>query len=511
CHAKKVGGAEEGNHPVNVSAKKKSNTIMGVGGKYGESMANQVICESCHMAHGGLNKNFLVMPAEVSSRASLCVTCHGESPSLSKRRVPRRGSHPVNVSPEKSSIPAAWSDGRVATVGQHGEIVCRTCHSPHGAVASKKLLAERNDKDSMCIACHPQKRFIAGSRHDLKNFEPNEKNINGRRAADLGPCSSCHLVHDGAGKFMWARKESINQRPGQYCIGCHSAEGVGEKVLPKDFTHPMDSGPASMQFAPAIMKIRCATCHDLHNPLPLHDAPDADGKKRGKFLLHSEQGPAGVCLSCHPRYGLVRGTDHDLRITAPDFKNAGGQTAEQGGLCSPCHGAHGAGIQKSLWAAPLGPALIDGWSPEHSEGNEIMTKLCTGCHSTGGAAEKKIPEAGLHPMGLRAPEKKSAGEQPAITFEQIKDAFPVFTHTGEVAGCGNIVCSTCHNPHQWNPDSEKAGPGKNVDGDASNSFLRPNLYEKLCTECHGEDWRETFENFHSADSRRKAADALSGK
>ena len=61
-------------------------------------------------------------------------------------------------------------------LGTDGELVCRTCHSPHGAADTKSLLVEKNSKDSLCIHCHKDQQAVVGSTHDMKISAPNEKN-----------------------------------------------------------------------------------------------------------------------------------------------------------------------------------------------------------------------------------------------------------------------------------------------------------------------------------------------
>ncbi len=499
CHKNKTGGFAKGNHSVDVGSKKRPLEITKNGGRFGTAFANQVICETCHLAHGGLNNKFLVLSVEdPKTRSVLCETCHTDKPGLAKDPVLNRFSHPMDLTPGKPvKIPRKWKGGGDVVLGTDGELVCRTCHTPHGAVDSKTLLAEENHKDSLCIQCHRDQKMISGSRHDLRVSMPGAENIMGDRAADTGPCSPCHLVHSGSAKLMWARKEVINEKPGMFCVSCHRSGGCSEKVIPEDFSHPMDISVESMNFFRSLIKIRCSTCHDFHNPFPLYDDPVEKGKKHGKFLLLSNEGASGKCIDCHPRYGLIKGTDHDLSITAPGFKNVSGQTPAQGGICSPCHVAHNANLKKYLWAAPVGPNLLEGWDKASTTDRDIMIRLCTGCHSPGKIAETHVPEFGLHPR-----EKLMQG-MPMISYDHLKDEFPIFTDTGETAETGNIVCSSCHNPHQWDPHVEAKGPGRKVEGDVTNSFLRSDLHLKYCTGCHGEEGLVKFKYFHDHIGRVK--------
>ncbi len=519
CHRNQEGGPARGNHSIDVTAVKQPEEVLLAGGRFADTMPNGVICETCHGAHGGVNDKFLVLPAEDSSRSVLCIACHGYGPRAPGSGTADTGSHPVNVKPRRCRLPVRWSTGAAVATGGNGELICRTCHSPHGAFDTSHLLVERNTKDSICRQCHGDKKTIAGSRHDLKTSAPDETNIRGEPAASLGPCSSCHLVHRGEGRLMWARQQRLDQRPGDFCLSCHSPDGVAKKALPASFSHPMGIA-VSLPGRPLALplydgrgetkqgEIRCATCHEVHNPLPLYRDPLRSDTTRGRFLRRSEKGRAGVCIDCHPRYDLVEDTDHDLRLTAPSFTNVYGETPEQGGLCSPCHVAHKARNQKHLWAAPFGPALIEGWNPSDTTTGNNMIRLCTGCHAPDGVAGKRVPEQGLHPReGVKVVEGGGG-----ISFAMVKDDFPIFTDEGDRAENGAIVCSTCHNPHQWNPSSASKGPGRPAvdgEGNVTNSFLRPNLNKKFCAACHGSESIVMFTYFHSDGGRQKKKTSFS--
>jgi hypothetical protein len=188
---------------------------------------------------------------------------------------------------------------------------------------------------------------------------------------------------------------------------------------------------------------------------------------------------------------LIEGTDHDLTMTASDFKNVLGQKPSEGGICSPCHVAHKSSMQKYLWSAPIGPTFLEGWDKTFTSDQDIMIMMCTGCHSPGNIAESHVPKFGLHPRG------KLLQGMPLISFDEVRDEFPIFTDPGDIAEHGNIVCSSCHDPHKWNPYAEEKGTGKEVEGDVTNSFLRPNLHSKYCTGCHGKEALPKFKYYHS--------------
>jgi hypothetical protein len=162
---------------------------------------------------------------------------------------------------------------------------------------------------------------------------------------------------------------------------------------------------------------------------------------------------------------------------------------------------HNANEQKFIWSAPLGPSKLDGWNEKYTSEGNVLVMVCTGCHSEGNAAGKQLPLFGLHPRGLEIPEdKRIFANKQLLVGEQ----FPVYNERGVLTTEGNIVCSTCHNPHQWDPRNHTNGRAFQAEGSATTSFLRPDVDKLFCAECHGEDSLFKFKFFHSALGREKA-------
>ena len=89
-----------------------------------------------------------------------------------------------------------------------------------------------------------------------------------------------------------------------------------------------------------------------------------------------------------------------------------------------------------------------------------------------------------------------------IYYDLVTQGFPIYTDEGEFKEGGYIVCSTCHNPHVWKKAAIK-GPGKEVEGGAGDSFLRPDIVTQFCVRCHGEESLTKFQYFHTQLSREK--------
>ncbi|MCK5186306.1 MAG: hypothetical protein KAR43_04170, partial [Deltaproteobacteria bacterium] len=149
------------------------------------------------------------------------------------------------------------------------------------------------------------------------------------------------------------------------------------------------------------------------------------------------------------------------------------------------------------WSAPLGPSKLEGWNGEHTADTNLMVMICTGCHSEGNIAQDTIPLYGLHPQRLEFPAEKQD------VINRVNKKFPIYSNEGEVTTEGNIVCSTCHNPHQWDPRNHINGREVQAEGTATTSFLRAELCERFCAVCHGEDSLVKFTYFHRSTGRKK--------
>ncbi len=475
CHVDKDGGPEQGNHPLDKTTLSVSRDIVRYGG-YTGSEPNQVICESCHVAHGGFTDQRLVLPVDQPGiHPVLCEACHGITPGLNKD--PRRNlfSHSVDLKPVAAEIPDEWNDGEKARLGSRGELVCVTCHATHSPAVQESLLSTTNEQDSLCLKCHAaHEKLIRHSKHDLRTAAPDAENSRGQTVSESGPCSCCHFTHEGAGPFMWARLwEGDDLPPVGICKSCHAENGCAQESPLPATGHPIGIKPeASMASAefPLYTEtgakdsgglLYCSSCHNSHQWDPLN--PDNKGSREEKgdstnSFLRVTQQDSRLCLGCHKQQASLLKTDHDLSQSAPEEKNIQDQSPVQSGVCGSCHLAHG-GADILMWARAL---------PEGTD--TPLIKLCLECHSGASCAEKKLIGEHSHPLAL------SADDATEISL-------PLYRATGKTDPEGMIVCSTCHNSHQWNPaDPEKKGE----EGTPADSFLRLSSAGNapLCTECH---------------------------
>ena len=239
------------------------------------------------------------------------------------------------------------------------------------------------------------------------------------------------------------------------CIVCHPGKDDSGSGRQKMKNHPLykkirtETIEDNMLFAGAGETLQCLSCHQIHLHAPGSKALVADRDT--------------LCAACHPDKQLVRGTDHDLAVTAPATLNLARQRADQSGVCGACHIPHGAG-GSYLWARP------------GSAKNTGLSDYCLNCHDKGGPAGKKMVGRYTHPVAV------------ALQDAGIDQALPLFARRD---GKKVMECSTCHDPHRWNSQDKRQGQGKNNEGGGKDSFLRkPSGPDSaLCRSCHSSKYR----------------------
>ena len=502
-------------------------------------------CGACHVAHGGSGPALWAraIPAGMDLRVARCVGCHNPK-GIAKKKTVGDHSHPVNLPIARLGIKAtakAWStdlpllgqpsplvplplyngDGLKARKG--GRIGCGTCHDPHrwspdpsaarakdprkieGGPGDSFLRIAHDTRGTLCANCHLDKRPVLTTKHNMTRSVPAAKNEQGRTAAQSGVCGACHKVHNGKDIFMWARgKGPAKGVIAPLCTECHRVKGSADKKLTGTHTHPVDVRLArGMRTSlplfdghgrskPGKGKVDCATCHDPHLWQPGVQGGKAtteeDGDARNSFLRLVAAGDAPLCTACHEHEGLVRGTDHDLAVTAPRARNKSGQTVAESGVCGQCHAVHNAETGVRLWARPPGAA------PDRMEG------LCRSCHVKNGVARAKVPPESRHPGEVSIwSSAVRAGFRPSPGADIL-----VYDKGGQRRRTGVLTCTSCHDPHQWSARARVAGPGKNTEGDIGNSFLRISNSESfVCADCHGLDGLFRYKYYHGTTSHKR--------
>ncbi len=314
CHTTKLGGLAKGNHPIDVTVNTSTDMIRRGGGKFGTSHSNQIICETCHKAHGGVNNKRLVLPVEnIESMSVLCEACHTKNAMRPGKTSGKTRSHPVDIRPGKEGvqIPSAWTNREKVVTGRRGELVCRTCHKPHQA-GREFLLAIPKGKNALCLQCHLSREYVEETSPELNVTAPSLQESAGKTAAKDIPCTSCHLVHQDISDFIRNRRVSSEQADlAQFFriphFELHPPAFFGSALRKKDgtkiegislFTERGDS------FDNGI--IVCTTCHNvqqLGSGIGVQQSGNGDNNATGFLQPDIAE---KFCKTCHGEEALVR-------------------------------------------------------------------------------------------------------------------------------------------------------------------------------------------------------------
>jgi len=481
--------------------------------------------------------------------SSICLSCHNKK-GLGKKKTVGEHTHPVTVPianlgitvssdgwvvGTKNKPQKAFKEQKLKTLPlfddegnrgiNDGQVTCATCHDPHrwsvsavplkgaalmleGDAKTSFLRIPNGQKAELCANCHFDKQPVVSSKHNLAITVPNEKNSIGQAAKNVPVCFNCHVPHNAQGANLWAR----NLGPGgdkveSMCRDCHQDGGIAQDKQMGDVSHPVQASIKKVGGRTKMPlfneqgvrskplrggRVTCPSCHNPHQWDPTDPKSEAgadaevEGDARNSFL-RLPAAPAGdLCADCHRDQRWIRGTDHDLRVTAPEAKNLRGQTVQESGVCQQCHAVHNAGQTLRLWGRGLG------------DGQDLNEKMCRDCHDEGRVAEQKIPVKKTHPARVKAQILKRRARR-----GRVRGFTPLFDPQGHVADIGVISCPTCHNPHRWSPVIMGFGPGENEEGNSRTSFLRNRSKLALCSNCHGMDALFRYKYFHGESSREK--------
>lgn len=481
----------------------------------------KIYCGTCHSAHGvdWNQKESTIFLRVKNINSSMCVACHhNRKPGLVA------SNHPVNK--RLLSIP---EDLRVrgSLFGEKNEVICQSCHQAHGSNI-KKLLVRDNNKSQLCTSCHSNKVSILNSKHDLGIMAKKTRNILGKTVSETGPCSACHLPHNGNSPRLWARELKKNvDTVSDYCLGCHSDNGSAHNKTLGEYTHPVAIPVSRVGITATLNKwvskyvlpsgfsaiiplplydengqrskkdgnVTCLTCHDPHKwahketAEEISDPGTLEEDDGNSFLRIAYDGSNRLCINCHRKNATIELSRHNLSRSATEAKNINNKMTTDNGSCSACHLPHN-GTATYMWARPGGRDYVG------------IEKMCRTCHQKNGIAKDKLPGEHMHPLHVKLD----------VLPQKVKPGLPTFLRDGRRNNQqGELECASCHNAHQWQPGKAEdlMVSHRDVEGQADNSFLRISAAKdsKLCLHCHGDkrsilktdhDMRVTAKQSHNA-------------
>jgi predicted CXXCH cytochrome family protein len=471
CHREQWSAVAEGSHDFTAESTEvpESQHIVGP-------------CSACHAPHEATAEPLWAMATgegEIEAER-LCRTCHGD-PDWLARAPTEVHMHPVSALSDElqtwGDLPLFAHEGTQAVAsGEAGIMTCLTCHDAHalaGASPDITRMAVGGDAP-LCVVCHADQQALLATQHGFENQPASAEAGVGVSIAKDGACGVCHRVTDVPAtgmRFRAAADSKGDDSVEDLCLSCHRPEGVaGERTVslvshPRSVAPPVERRPEHLPLFDASGarsaegRITCTTCHDPH--------VTAEG---GHFLRPAQGEDPALCMDCHHDKRWIAGTAHDLRISAPDERNALGETASQSTLCGACHLAHPVEENPLLWGHALG------------EGPDFVAQACNGCHAEGAVARPQPGKVETHPQSA------------AVLWSPA--GVPSYDVHGHLGPTGLITCATCHNPHQWDGNVSLPGSGDLPEGDALTSFLRDGVPEQMCSFCHGREALVRYLLFH---------------
>lgn len=375
-----------------------------------------------------------------------CVQCHSGVVNDSREVWdPKRDAHPVNIKPEKA-IPAYFP------LSDTGQLVCTTCHSPHGSVSLAELegaspeqqaaLAPREQADTtflrmgqqgseLCVACHTEAAHegalemigLGGGGHPTGQalVSALAKRGGGLSSATgptadptRGQCLSCHAVHGATGPHL-----TRDDADGAVCVACHQAQASTGRTHPMGEASATDAVRAAKAGLPldAGGHVSCQSCHALLGG-------------EGDALLRRTAGGSTLCASCHTSQASALGGGHARLHGAAGLS------------CLSCHDVHG-----------LSPAtaMLRG----ASSSSDADPQGCLSCHGKGSADARRgvIPGVLGHPVH------------------------------GEVHGDSALTCETCHDAHDPRP-SRGLAACEGCHAEQASAAHRGGHGQATCLDCH---------------------------
>jgi len=271
-------------------------------------------------------------------------------------------------------------------------------------------------------------------------------------------CGTCHSAHGGgsntdasiSGALSFLRKDNIDSL---MCEMCHTKQasfkhfnGHPVKTISQDI--PKILFEAGSKKSLRGDKVICQTCHEVHGA-------------KGDKLTVMDNKDSKLCTVCHLKQKSLLQTKHDFRLALPDEKNVRGQKPSESGPCGACHLPHNAS-GALLWAKEMSPA-------------DPPSQMCLTCHGEDSLLKIRHIGSYSHPVDVA----------PSPT-DSVAATLPLYLGNGNQDPSGKVQCFTCHNAHRWNPTDALDLGVKDVQGNATNSFLRisNSSSSTMCTECH---------------------------
>ena len=434
-----------------------------------------IVCSTCHDPHDNTNGSFLVND---NSTDLMCKDCHADR---NEEPYPvGLGSHPVGVTYTAGGgyKPApTLADDQVGLIG--GKIECSSCHSAHNATTTDGNLLREAAGNTMCQDCHNYQPHFGGMEcidcHDthgtgtniylIKNtittpnsgsktvvFTAQTEFSDGDGTYD-GVCEVCHT----STAHHTNTNDGHDHKDGTNCTGCHAHN---------DATNSFPS-------------LSCLDCHNsVQGSTPQISGP---GGQFDQFSNHAAGADAtdAECAACH--YPVDGTTVHmnGSTVILKDPDAAAAWSGDKDNYCMGCHDGDPALDKKTTYlnsahdnSATNSCALCH--NKHGSDNANLLTQssnysVCRTCHDGTGVAPKSSIDIDVADKAVTGVSGNSHAWDIATGSFGTTD--PTTSPMNTRLEGGNVVCSTCHDPHD------------NTNG----SFLvNDNSADLMCKDCHAD-------------------------
>jgi predicted CXXCH cytochrome family protein len=471
-------------------------TFLPAGKNNGEPIeSSQKNCLACHLSWVTQTAQPDKQGALPDSSFAMCYSCHNGAIVDSRLRIGAGKQH-ASIYDDEKLKKKRFVEKRADKLpndfphGEHHELTCSSCHTPHTKLASDKSppaplskggevlsnetlykehgnawLRVPNKNGDLCEKCHESKGKNArekdakkrGLNHPLaiKLAVPPEKNAPSfateaklqqhglpekikQQGGVLGHenemiCQTCHQIHGG---FENDSLTVIENDKATLCVTCHERQtSENEKDAHKKGVHPVNIKPDEKKHPKPMRKddkavefVTCQTCHAVH-----------DGKLDSALLEKKYQTTGALCETCHDKQASKNKEDarrkgiHPTNIE-PDEPMKQNDKLVKWITCQSCHNVHSGNPDT---------ALLD-------KGIKDAESLCKTCHQRQHANDKDAAHAkGVHPVNVKMDEAVEI-----VAGKKTKE----------------IRCLTCHAVHEGKPDTPAL-----VENDKDG---------ELCSHCH---------------------------
>jgi len=425
-------------------------------------------CSGCHLSHNGQsNYMWFSQLDSPETRNAFCIECH----KTTDKKFQHTG-HPVDgIISNISSIKLGIESG--------DSLNCISCHDPHNWSHTVDKLTAINEEGTplnsflklpddhdgaLCVECHNDQKQITFSDHSV--IRDGFKQLPTLLKTTDGQCTICHSTHDD-GFTLTRNMITPYSQTTSLCLECHTNHSLNSSI--GDNSHPigieLTQQNSHLNSSDSTVVMGCETCHDPHiwgEHIEINNRKDLLGTPLTSFLKTPVSSNSELCISCHPDYQSIIGTDHDLTISHPNKAN------------NPCFGCH------EIHNSPHKNGLLN--TPVNSNNNSIDNH-CMSCHNSKGIANNKTPKYLIHPT-IENPINKKIGLE-AITPDE-----------------NSINCKTCHNPHSWSIDQNLNTVDHFIqEGNYKTSFLHRKSTDLDCKKCHGFNTVVKYLYYHDDRSR----------